>query len=70
MRDWVKSVKFLFFLIVLLIWIGDGFAQLTVQNGSTLNMTPAQLLEQWLVGQGVVVTNATYNGSSGVITSD
>ena len=63
-----KALLFLFFFF--LIRIGDLYAQLTVVNGSALNLTPAQLLQQWLVGQGVVITNATYNGSSSVITTD
>jgi uncharacterized protein (TIGR02145 family) len=35
-----------------------------------MGMTPQQLVQNWLVGQGVVVSNCTFNGSPGVITSD
>ncbi|MEI6681522.1 MAG: choice-of-anchor L domain-containing protein [Bacteroidota bacterium] len=45
-------------------------AQLTVANGSTMGMTPSQLVQNWLVGSGVVISNVTYNGSSAIITSD
>jgi len=66
----MKNETFLFLFFLFLLRGGDMFAQLTVENGSALNMTPAQLLQQWLVGQGVVISNATYNGSSSVITTD
>ena len=45
-------------------------AQLAVVNGSNLGMTPAQLVQNWLVGPGVIISNVTYNGSSNPITSD
>jgi hypothetical protein len=66
----VKNIIFLFLFIFFLIRGGDLFAQLTVSNGSTLNVTPSQLLEKWLIGQGVVISNATYNGSSAIIVSN
>jgi hypothetical protein len=62
----MKTKAFIFLFLSYLITCGDLHAQLTVVNGSGLNMTPEQLLEQWLIGQGVVVSNATYNGSSAV----
>ncbi len=48
----------------------DLMAQLTVANGGTLGMTPAQLVQNWLVGPGVIISNVTYNGSSAIITSN
>jgi len=46
------------------------FAQLTVTQGAGLNMTPLQLIQQRLVGTGVTVANATFNGSAASITSN
>ncbi|MEI6899661.1 MAG: choice-of-anchor L domain-containing protein, partial [Bacteroidota bacterium] len=45
-------------------------AQLTVSQGTAMGFTPLQLVQSQLVGQGIVVSNATYNGSSGPITSN
>jgi uncharacterized protein (TIGR02145 family) len=45
-------------------------SQLTVTEGAAMAMTPQQLVEQWLVGQGVFVSNCTFNGSSAMITSN
>jgi hypothetical protein len=45
------------------------YAQLTVVQGSAMNMTPQQLVENYLVGSGVTISNATFNGSSAMITS-
>ena len=36
-------------------------AQLSVVQGSTVGMTPLQFVQTYLVGQGVTVTNATFN---------
>ena len=33
-------------------------------------MTPAQFVQNWLLGVGVTITNATYNGSSAIINSN
>ncbi|NQV02580.1 MAG: hypothetical protein HQ542_08045, partial [Bacteroidia bacterium] len=46
------------------------FAQLSVVNGSALNMTPIQLVQEWLIGENVIVSDVTYNGSSAVISSN
>jgi uncharacterized protein (TIGR02145 family) len=56
-------------IIFLLVCVTHGAAQLTVTEGAAMNLTPQQLVQQWLVGQGITVTNATYNGSSALITS-
>jgi gliding motility-associated-like protein len=47
-----------------------SFGQLSVNNCSVLGLTPQQFVQNWLVGSGVSVTNATFNGSSSVITSE
>jgi uncharacterized protein (TIGR02145 family) len=49
---------------------GVVLAQLTVTQGSGLKMTPLQLVQTMLVGQGVTISNVTFNGSSDTITSD
>ncbi|MCX6231170.1 MAG: choice-of-anchor L domain-containing protein [Bacteroidetes bacterium] len=43
-----------------------SFAQLSVTPG--MGITPQQLVQSVLVGSGVVVSNATFNGSAGPIT--
>lgn len=45
-------------------------AQLTVTEGSAMSMTPQQLIQNYLVGQGVTITNSTFNGSSALINSN
>jgi len=45
-------------------------AQLTVVQGAALTMTPLQLVQQVLVGNGVTVSNATFNGSAATISSN
>ena len=57
----------LFFFLLFL--CNEANAQLTVTEGSAMNMTPEQLIQNYLVGQGVTISNATYNGSSALITS-
>jgi uncharacterized protein (TIGR02145 family) len=47
-----------------------AFAQLTVTPCSALGQTPLQFIQNQLVGQGVTISNATFNGSSAVITSN
>jgi len=42
-----------------------SFGQITIQN----TMTPQQLVENILVGQGIVVSNITYNGSAASATT-
>jgi len=59
-------------LILLLFFLSHNvvFAQLTVTQGAGLNMTPLQLVQSRLVGQGITVSNATFNGSAATITSN
>jgi len=45
-------------------------AQLAVTQGAALNLTPLQLIQQVLVGTGVTVSNATFNGSGALISSN
>ncbi len=45
-------------------------AQLTVVQGAAMGMTPQQLVQNYLVGAGVTVSNVSYNGSAASITSD
>lgn len=45
-------------------------AQLTVVQGSSMNMTPQQLVQNYLIGAGITVSNVTYNGSSATISSN
>ena len=45
-------------------------AQLSVTQGAALNLTPLQLVQQILVGSGVTVSNATFNGSAATISSN
>ncbi|MEI7661136.1 MAG: choice-of-anchor L domain-containing protein [Bacteroidota bacterium] len=48
----------------------DLQAQLTVVQGTAMGMTPQQLVQNYLVGAGVTISNVTFNGSSAMITSD
>jgi hypothetical protein len=50
--------------------IPSARAQLTVVQGSAMNMTPLQLVQNYLVGSGVTVSNATFNGSPTLISSN
>lgn len=58
--------------LIILFVLGTGdhlYAQLVVTQGAAMNMTPLDLVAQQLVGQGVTVSNATFNGSSALISS-
>ena len=46
------------------------FGPLTVTPCSAIGETPLQFIQSQLVGQGVTISNATFNGSSAVITSN
>ncbi len=41
----------------------ESHAQLTVNTGTAISMTPLQFVQTYLVGTGVTVSNALYNGS-------
>jgi hypothetical protein len=69
----MRKVVFRVVLLLVVSIIGYPFsikAQLTVTQGATMSMTPLQLVQNYLVGSGVTISNATFNGSSSVITSD
>lgn len=44
-------------------------AQLTVVQGSDMNMTAQELVQNYLVGPGITVSNVTFNGAAGLISS-
>jgi uncharacterized protein (TIGR02145 family) len=46
-----------------------AFGQLTVTPCSMIGQTPQQFIQNQLVGQGVTISNAKFNGSSAVINS-
>jgi len=58
-----------FLLLVMAFLTCEASAQLVVTEGSAMNMTPQQLIQEWFIGEGITVSNATFNGSSAVITS-
>ena len=62
---YIRSILLLFFFSNSIVW-----AQLTVIQGAGLKMTPYQLVQSMLVGQGVTISNVTFNGSSDTITSN
>jgi uncharacterized protein (TIGR02145 family) len=46
------------------------FGQLTIVQGSAMNMTPEELVANYLIGSGVSISNVTYNGTTTLIDSD
>ena len=54
-------------LLVLFLCQIQAHAQLTVIPGNTISLTPQQFVETYLVGSGVTISNATFNGSSNPI---
>ena len=61
-------------IIILIILFGfmfseDIHAQLTVVEGPAMNLTPQQLVQNYLVGAGITVSNVSYNGTTSTITS-
>lgn len=56
----MKRLKLLFFTILSFFTV-QSYSQLTVDNTT---LTPEQLVQQILVGQGVTVSNITFNGSA------
>lgn len=44
-------------------------SQLVVTPGSTIGMTPLEFVQTYLVGTGIAVSNATYNGSTELLNS-
>ncbi|MDP1623730.1 MAG: choice-of-anchor L domain-containing protein [Bacteroidales bacterium] len=69
----LKYIKaFLISLIIgyCMILPGHMHAQLMVVQGAAMNLTPQQLVQNYLVGAGITVSNVTFNGTSTTITSD
>ncbi len=54
-------------LILALLLCNDVKAQLQVTQGGSLSMTPEQLVQSVLVGQGVTIDSVYFNGSMGTI---
>jgi len=66
-------MRILYFSILLLLFFSYSsliFGQLIVTPCSAIGQTPQEFIQSQLVGQGVTISNATYNGSSAVITSN
>ena len=57
------------FVIICLLLPDRVYSQLTVVEGSGLGLTPLQLVQQVLVGNGVTVSNGLFNGSAASISS-
>jgi hypothetical protein len=70
----VKKINFfsgILVCLILLLGLSNSVnAQLTVVEGAAMNMTPQQLIQNKLIGQGVTISNATFNGTSTQITSN
>ena len=60
-------VKFMLILVLPLFLNKQGLAQLTVVSGLGMQLTPEQLVRDYLVGKGVGISNVTLNGSSDTI---
>ena len=63
-------VKFLLILGFLLFLNKHCIAQLTVVQGWAMQLTPEQLIRDYLVGKGVGISNVTVNGSSDTISNN
>jgi len=66
----MKTFKVYIFSFISFLFSGSLNAQLTVTEGSAMGYTPLQLVQAQLVGQGITVSNASFNGTSTTITSD
>ena len=60
------QVQFSCFLLWFLVFLvpKESRSQLTVVQGSAIGLTPLEFVQNYLVGSGVTISNATYNGSS------
>jgi uncharacterized protein (TIGR02145 family) len=63
----LKGVRIFGLLVVLLFGGFSGVAQLAITPGSTINLTVQQFVQTYLVGTGVTVSNATFNGQTGMM---
>jgi len=57
-------------LTMLIILCKFSVAQLSVIQGSEMGLTPEQLVRNYLVGQGIMISNVTLNGFSSVISTN
>ena len=66
-----NRIRYCFILIWLLSFAfpQESRSQLTVVQGSNIGMTPLEFVQTYLVGTGITVSNATYNGSSAPLNS-
>ena len=64
--------RWLMLLVCIIYFAASGvvMAQLTVVQGAAMNMTPEQLVQTYLVGAGITLSNVTFNGNAALITSD
>ncbi len=68
----IKSNYYYFSLIIIFVFLfcnPSAFAQLTIVTAPA-GTTPQQLVQNVLLGSGVTVSNVTFNGSMGAITSN
>jgi len=69
-KHFIVRLNIFFVLLYSTFTINHVQAQLTVTQGSGLSLTPLQLVQQVLVGNGITVSNASFNGSGASITSN
>jgi gliding motility-associated-like protein len=48
---------------------GELFSQLIIVEGPNMHLTPMQLVQNYLVGAGITISNVTFNGSTDTISS-
>lgn len=60
-----KLAMFRFFFIVMaLLFSRSLISQVTITGGASIGLTPQQFVEAYLVGSGITVSNALFNGSA------
>lgn len=67
----MKRIKQCFFLLVSMLGLAMGSvqAQLIIIEGPNMHLTPEQLVQNYLVGAGITISNVKFNGSSDTIVS-
>jgi uncharacterized protein (TIGR02145 family) len=60
----------LFFALSLFLLSWNGYTQFTVTNASELNMTPEEFVAEYLIGNGISISNVTFNKSYDTLTTD
>lgn len=70
----MRNIRGLFYILLfqmaVLFYPSHLYAQLTVVQGSEMNMTPYELVQNHLIGAGITISNVTYNGATTLITSN